>query len=456
MSSKTDVKPIVIVQGGQWGSEAKGLITAKIVHDRKADICVRTGTVNAGHTVYYKGRAYKMQQLPVGWVRPQCVLALGAGAYIHPGILQREIEMVSEATGEDVRDRLLIDHNCGLHLDAHTDRSTISGRHHSMGATGKGCSEAVVDKIRGRGRPGLLTFKEWAMANCDDPLHQLHCFTGNGFSNTAFWINHSFDQGKQIVIEGTQGTLLDLHLGPYPYTTHKQTQASNWLAECGLSPTLPLDLVLVMRTFPIRVAGNSGPMPREIGWDRLAFEMNDRLLKLGLRHRVSPVAISNWQDAVSQALEDEGDCPQTDPCHWTPGQRKEYAAVASEVYGHAWASLTGDDQEALSLLFERTTVTNKLRRIARWDPETTETAIMLNRPTSVALTFLNYVFPELWGLRRGMFRHLASETKLEVVRYIKDREKEMGCKVSMVGFGPTEEETLDRHEVFSIYTEVAG
>src|SRR3990167_6977192 len=88
-------QPITIVQGGQWGSEAKGAITGYLCQTEAIDICIRTGAVNAGHTVIYDGSPVKMQQLPVGWVNPNTQLVIGAGAMVHPEILAHECELVS-------------------------------------------------------------------------------------------------------------------------------------------------------------------------------------------------------------------------------------------------------------------------------------------------------------------------------------------------------------------------
>ncbi len=150
------IKPILIVQGGQWGSEAKGAIASYLCNTRNVNLSVRTGATNAGHTCFYKGKPYKMQQLPTGWTNPNTTLVIGAGALIDPEILHREVKMVSDATGRDVRTRLLIDYRCGLHTSAHAHRSKESNRHHAIGATGKGCSEALMDRIRLRGSGGQL------------------------------------------------------------------------------------------------------------------------------------------------------------------------------------------------------------------------------------------------------------------------------------------------------------
>lgn len=434
---------IIVIQGGQWGSEAKGLITAKVCFDRKADICVRTGTVNAGHTVPYNGKQYKMQQLPVGWVRPETVLVLGAGAYVHPEILNREIHMVADATGEGVDgvlSRLYIDQRCGLHLPVHTHRATDANRHHSMGATGKGCSEAVVDKITGRGKKGgWYTFKAWA----DEHEGTVNRLT---FSDTAELMNRLYDRGQTIVVEGTQGTLLDLHLGPYPYTTHKQTQAANWLAECGLSPMLDIELILVMRTFPIRVAGNSGPMPGEISWNRLAHNINNKLQD----PLISPKALMNWELALEETARKSVDFPYDtglfDPGLWNDGQKATHPTYASEAHARAWSLLHPWDQSELSKLFERTTVTNKLRRIAEWHRPTAAYSVMLNRPTSIALTFMNYVEPQTWACDRLRYGTLPENVKMRVRAYLLQKHEELKTTISYVGFGPLLEHTIRTYE----------
>ncbi len=197
--------PIVIVQGAQWGSEGKGMVAAALGERRNISIAVRTGTVNAGHTVYYNGRAYKMQQLPVGWTNPSTRLVIGAGAYIHPIILNAEIIMIAEATGTSVLDvckRIFIDHRAGLHLPIHTDMATRADRSTKIGATGKGCSEAVVDKIRNRGA-GSMLFVDWMREY--NPTHLAsNCYIGD----MAKWLNDRYDDGadQAVATDGSNAT----------------------------------------------------------------------------------------------------------------------------------------------------------------------------------------------------------------------------------------------------------
>lgn len=417
-------KPIIIVQGGQWGSEAKGLVTQKLTNAKKVDVAIRTGTVNAGHTIWYKGKQYKMQQLPVSWVRPECQLVLGPGAYIHPEILSREIAWINEAMpGSDVRDRIWIDHRCGYHGEIHTAKATESGRHHRMGATGKGSSEAVIAKIRGRGDDRPYLYRDYA----DD------CGAYHKWHDTVSMVNGWFDEGKQLLIEGTQGTMLDLHIGPYPYTTHKQTQVGSWMAEAGLSPALPTDIWLVMRTFPIRVAGNSGPMPDEVSWVDLACDLNADLQEAGRGPLIDATILDVWEEAVYATIRERyPEAPMKDPAWWTQAEREAHREAASDIHALAWKRCDRTIHRELSRLFERTTVTDKLRRIARWDWGLAEESVMLNRPHHIALTFMNYLYPADWAT-----------TTLPVSPSFTERvEGKLDVAVDMVSYGPLEENTF--------------
>lgn len=462
--------PIIVVQGGFWGSESKGAICAALGHIEQADIMVRTGTVNAGHTVYYNGFPFAMQQLPVGWTNPKTVLYLGPGAYIHPEILAREIAWINKATGTDVRSRLYIDYRCGLHLPSHTMKAKSADRHHKMGATGKGCSEAVVDKIAGRGTARGRLFKQWLDESRESvQFEHEELLLGLEFEDVPALLNSSWDEGAKVIIEGTQGTLLDLHLGPYPYTTHKQTQAASWIAECGLSPALPYEIVSVVRTYPIRVAGNSGPMPREIGWPDLARKINRRLAERGLPPRVQEDSIRQFEAACREVAADFiqfmgigerellGDWGAgVKPAdlwkieNWTQGTREaspNLQEYVSELHAKALNLLPGSVVEDLRHLFELTTVTKKLRRIAELDESLLRYSCMLNRPAYLALTFINYMFPETWGMTR--WADMSIDTMGLILNMCQQLETRTGCPIRYISTGPETKHILDVREVRS-------
>ncbi len=426
---------VIIIQGGQWGSEAKGLITHKLTLERGVTTAIRTGTVNAGHTVYYGGRAYAMQQLPVSWVKPDCKLVLGPGAYIHPDILRREVEWISRATGETewgVLQRVWIDHRCGLHLPLHTDRAKTADRHHKMGATGKGCSEAVVDKITHRGTGQQVLFKDWVEGAAENGgWWQM---VADRVKDGVRMANWAYDDGQTLIVEGTQGTLLDLHLGDYPYTTHKQTQAANWLAEAGLACTVEKEVWGVYRTYPIKVAGNSGPMPGETSWGKVAHHVNTHGMDV-----ISNEALQEWSQAVEFVAREKYNIPVSvppDPSLWTQEEKEHWRLAASEIHADVLLSLPDSVRRELEGFFELTTVTKKLRRIGAWDWPTFRHSILLNRPTHLALTFMNYKFPDMWGAGENA---VYPEKMLEWVRDV-SREARY-ARVGILSFGPQLEHT---------------
>ena len=437
--------PIIIVQGAQWGSEAKGAIAARLCLDRNITYAVRTGAINAGHTVMFKGKKYAMQQIPTGWINQFTQLVIGPGAYIHPDTLWREIDIINSAMPEhDVRRRLIIDYRCGTHTGAAEDASRAANRHHAIGATGKGCSEAIVAKIRDRNN-GYQLFAETETAKI---------FRGHGvvFGDTVGLLHRAYDDGARILIEGTQGTLLDLHLGPYPFTTSRMTTAANWIAEAGLSPGMEYETVLVVRTYPIRVAGNSGLMDNEIEWTDLAREMNIRLADAGRPAIVSETDLVIFESCLQQAayraaredryqtpIEPGADKFNVRLSSWDPAMRDRFRVAASELQKEALGLCGSEVVDRLRALFEMTTVTRKLRRLARMSISDLHFSIMVNRPSWIALTFLDYVFPALAGVKEADLLNLGEQPgglPPLVDAWLTDLSQELGVPIKMASVGP--------------------
>lgn len=445
-------KPIIIVQGAQWGSEAKGMVAAHLTLERKVDYAVRTGAVNAGHTVMWDGWAQKMQQLPTGWVRPGTKLVLGAGTFVHPTILAKEIELVNTLTGEDVRERLLIDYRASLHLEEHTEQAKLENRHHAIGATGKGCSVAITDKIRYRGK-GYKLFKEWweeqsgSKMRLDNPLWQL---AGIKFADTVEELHNAYDAGDQILLEGTQGSLLDLNLGPYPYTTHKPCQAMEWAMEAGLALGMEYEVAMVARTYPIRVAGNSGPMRGETTWPNIARTINRKLMLLRQGQRVKSFALQEYEKIMfelatqtswaDQLPMDNSGQPRVDMHKWTPAQRVTHRVALSEFPKAVWDNCGKTVQEELANLFEMTTVTKKLRRVAEFQAEDVKWACRVNRASYVVLTFFNYWFPELWGVDPVH----SGTWKAQYEQCLQVTEQAIGAPIKYITTGPNTEDMFKR------------
>jgi adenylosuccinate synthase len=424
------VTPITILQGGQYGSEAKGAVAGAMALKKTFQAAVRTGAINAGHTVYYNGKPYKMQQLPVAWVNPKTLLYIGPGAYIHFDTLDREIKMINAAMpGADVRDRILVDYRCTLHTLADETDAKKAGRHTLIGATGKGCAESIVSKIKDR---GLIDIK------AKDLLNKHNIMTGDVPHQLSFLIG----QGAEIMVEGTQGSLLDLHQGPWPYTTSRMTTAANWVAEAGLPITMPYNLVMVMRTMPIRVAGNSGPLPNETTWPYVMRSINVRLDKFGLDAMVNESSICLYEDLLLEAAAPAFRPHCLNPQHLSAVKREKFKVDLSYCYSDALIKMERDHPEAfadITKVLELTTVTKKPRRIALWDWNTSRDVIRKERPTSVVLTFLNYLYPEIWGAT-GFYDMYKYGSR--AAEYVRDMEEALGVRVSGVTTGPLPEHVL--------------
>lgn len=438
-------KPILIIQGAQYGSEAKGMVAAALCQKLNIDYAVRTGAINAGHTVIHQGKAWKMQQLPTGWVNPNTKLVIGAGALVHPRTLENEI---SEIEKVGPLPKIFVDHQAGIHYQLHADRSHSSGRHHAIGATGKGCSEALTDRIRNRG------------ANEVDGAPKLfrdHCaksgYLGEApfiWEDTSQLLNREYDFGSSILLEGTQGSHLDLYFGPYPYVTHKPCNAGTWAVEAGLSPALDYEVVLVVRSYPIRVAGNSGPMPHEISWTDLAARINTRLTMTGHAPLVKGSSLLAWEEArmlVANANKvdvprDRGGRPMVDFHNFVDQElRSKYQVAISELDRMAFEVIEPDVKEDLCNLFEFTTVTKKLRRIAELDWGMLRTAVMWNRPAYCVLTFANYLWPEIWGTTD--WDEWPSETKQGMKKFLDEFHHQTGVHVRYVSTGPESKHLLE-------------
>jgi adenylosuccinate synthase len=407
---------IRIVVGGAYGSEAKGQAIETFAKEGKMDVCVRTGALNAGHTVYYKNKPYAMQTVPAGWCGgEEIALVIGRGAFIEEATLKREIAMVKEALGVSALS-LFIDPMAGTHGDSHKEaESTLHGR---MGSTGKGCMAASIDKMKREF--GYKNFGDTAYAKENNGREFVLC-------DTVKLLNDLYDDGQQIVLEGTQGTLLDLFHGDYPYVTARSTIAANWLMEAGLAPTLNIKTTMVVRTFPIRVAGNSGPLPDEVGWAELARELG--LENVGLQES----DVSAFEDAEGKLAQDWGfSCL---PHKMVGEERVNRSIELSHFHSEVLKMLPEDVVTRLKSFFEITTVTKKLRRISRLSLPELQRAALLNRPTGIFLTFLNYYVPATKGMTDwdDMRRSLSMTEYNQVISLIKAIEDETKAPVNYIG-----------------------
>jgi adenylosuccinate synthase len=233
--------------GGQYGSEGKGVIAAGLAHHFGA--AVRTGGPNAGHSLFHQRQLYKMRQVPCAWVSPGTQLYLGAGAVVNPMLLEQEAKEVGRT--------VFIDPQATLVLPQHEHEEVEADMRALIGSTTEGVGAARVAKIERRGRAILAgEWKwdtNWVIVDEIVPL----------LAEQREW-------GRHVFLEGTQGSGLSLHHGHYPFVTSADTNAAQLAADAGIAPSEVEHTHLVVRTHPIRVAGNSGPTGGvELAWDDL-------------------------------------------------------------------------------------------------------------------------------------------------------------------------------------------
>ncbi|MCA1833916.1 MAG: adenylosuccinate synthetase [Gemmatimonadaceae bacterium] len=273
---------MTVVVGGQYGSEAKGKLVAHLALTTVGKVAVvRCGGTNSGHTVDIAGRRYVLRQLPSGVVEAGAALYLGAGMVIDPALLLTEMQDLAVEAG-----RVMVDRNAVVlerEDQVHEEKATLLDR---IGSTLSGTGSATARKV--------LRGPAVRLAGSETRLRDL-------VGNVSRQLNDAVDIGGTVIVEGTQGAGLSLHHSPhYPFVTGRETSAAGFLSEVGLSPTLVDDVIAVFRTYPIRVAGNSGPLPGELTWQEVRRRSGapcELVEYTSVTGRVRRVAEFDWDQA---------------------------------------------------------------------------------------------------------------------------------------------------------------
>ena len=292
----------VVVVGAQWGDEGKGKIVDLLT--QYADVVVRfQGGNNAGHTLVVGGEKTVLHLIPAGILHPGKSCVIGNGVVIDPAVLVMEIDRL-KAKGALKDDGQLV-----ISLDAHVimpwHKAIDIAREQAMGegkigTTGRGIGPTYEDKVARRGlrvrdlldearlarkvKDRLALAREelkrlGATSDLDEAAivaqyAELGRRVATYATDVSIWLHRALQQGKQLLFEGAQGTMLDVDHGTYPFVTSSNTVAGNAVVGCGLGPTA-VDYVLgISKAYSTRVGG--GPYPSE-----LKDETGDRLRKIG-------------------------------------------------------------------------------------------------------------------------------------------------------------------------------
>jgi adenylosuccinate synthase len=279
---------VIVLLGAQWGDEGKGKAT-DILGDRVKYVVRYQGGNNAGHTVVIGDQKYALHLLPSGILTPTCIPVIGNGVVIDPAVLLEEIRGLNER-GVDTSN-LKISTNAHLITPYHRTIDKVSERFlgkAKIGTTGRGIGPAYADKINRIGirvqdlfDPSILRQKmEGALKDKNQVLVKV--FNRKGLeideilkeyleyaeilrpyvTDTSLLLNQALERGENILLEGSQGTLLDVDHGTYPFVTSSNPTAGGASTGSGIGPTKISRVIGIVKAYTTRVG--SGPFPTEL------------------------------------------------------------------------------------------------------------------------------------------------------------------------------------------------
>jgi len=288
-----------VLLGLQWGDEGKGKIVDVLTP--QYDIIARfQGGPNAGHTLEFEGIKHVLHTIPSGIFRNDVMNIIGNGVVIDPVILQKEIQQL-EKLNVDVQSKLLISKKAHLILPTHKlldQASEIAKGKQKIGSTLKGIGPTYMDKT---GRNGLrigdissvdfnkkyqkLKEKHFKILKDSTLLKNLDSIESEFLKSIEYikkfkhidsehYLNNASKNGKKILAEGAQGTLLDIDFGTYPYVTSSNTITAGTCTGLGIAPNKIKRIVGIFKAYCTRVG--SGPFPSE-----LKDEIGEKIRQVG-------------------------------------------------------------------------------------------------------------------------------------------------------------------------------
>ena len=348
-----------VILDGQAGSCGKGKMVGYYALQYQPDVAINNFMSNAGHTFVMAGdKPLMTQHLPTSMINPHTTLCLGPGSVITPELLIDEVRKYRKLIGKRP-------------VFVHPRAMVIKERHREKekqivqsGSTFKGCGTAQADKIMRI--PGTELFGDFYNSLPEDVKEVVIVF------DTSEIVNDALDSGQHVLVEGSQGSDLDINHGlEYPHVTSRQCNASQLVADCGIAPTEVDEVIMVIRPYPIRINNKT-----EMGDTRYTGDYADS-------------AEISWEDI-----------------------KKRCGAPDNAEFG------------------EMTTVTKKPRRVFEMSWKRLKYNVRINRPTAICLNFAQYID---WNVyQASMFMQITSP----VQSFMNTIQKQTKVPVLFIGTGP--------------------
>lgn len=266
---------LTILVGGFFGDEGKGKIAAYLGISDSPKLAVRTGSINAGHTVTYMGKQWKVRIIPSAFINKSTKLALAPGALTSIQLL------FDEARETDSMDRLLVDEHVGIITQEEIDEERKDEYLMKViGSTGQGVGYAEAKRI----------LRKLKLAKDYEELKPY-------LTKVPDLVLDELDKGNDVLVEGTQGHYLSLYHGEYPYVTSRNTTSSGILSELGIGPKYVDHVLIVFKSYMTRVG--EGPLEGEIPWEEAEkMGIAEIATVTGRKRRSAPFNVKLAKEAI--------------------------------------------------------------------------------------------------------------------------------------------------------------
>ena len=428
MNNKVD-----ILLGLQWGDEGKGKLVDVLTP--RYDIIARfQGGPNAGHTLEFEGTKHVLHTIPSGIFHSHVTNLVGNGVVIDPVVFAKEIDALVDKL-VPVRERLLISRKAHVIVPTHRllDRASEASKGESkIGSTLKGIGPSYMDKT---GRNGLRVgdllsadFHSRYEALKQKHLHLLKGFEGHYTADAAelqtmeeefmrgvqiireltivdseHFINKALKEGKRILAEGAQGSMLDIDFGTYPFVTSSNTVAAGACTGLGIAPNRIGEVIGIFKAYTTRVGG--GPFPTELN-----DETGEAMRKVG----------NEYGSTTGRARR----------CGWVDLPAMRYACMINGV---------------TQLIMMKADVLSQFDTIRVCTHYKTNTGTTEDLPFDISPSLVEPVYEDLkgWEVDLTAMRE-ESNLPLELTDYISYLEKHLETPITVVSVGPDRTQTIER------------